>query len=526
MRLIYKGKQLPDSGKVLSDVFLLSRPNVTITVMHSTDESVKVVKSMAEDKLLRGPSSATSKYVGTPMKSAPKPTLFATIRPLQGLLYEEHARGLLEQLATHSGFYAAMKRRNFRVGVLAEMYPEGKVGKDPVCVMGYNVNAGAEIHLRLRTDDLQGFRPMHKIFEVLAHELAHNKHGDHGPEFKQLMLDIQTEAETLDWNYSTKGRTLATGEAAANYVPGSRRRLAGIVAEARTQNRRIGTAANSRLIREAEDRQRTDKREKENEEMDIVEAEKRVADEHPPLMKEEEERIHGDEKHEGCSDCISKDIPKEDLTHNLATSYSIPTEADKDHAEAKGGAEATGQAEEVRIEPVVKVRADSAELTTLISFGIPRQLAIVSLRNTSNDVSRAADFAYRPIDIIIQSENSALLDLLDALYRETDNDNNRGYTRVLMFLELYIGNVVRYPGVRKYARINAGNVSFLKNIAVFSSALKYLKEAGFRFDERENAFHAPDLAHANNLETITKAKDAIQARLLPLLRENENKDAA
>lgn len=38
------------------------------------------------------------------------------------------------------------------------MYPDGKVGVDPVCVLGLNQNKGQKILLRLRTDDLLGFR--------------------------------------------------------------------------------------------------------------------------------------------------------------------------------------------------------------------------------------------------------------------------------------------------------------------------------------------------------------------------------
>lgn len=38
----------------------------------------------------------------------------------------------------------------------SEMPPEGKVGVSPVCVLGVNINAGQEISLRLRTDDLRG----------------------------------------------------------------------------------------------------------------------------------------------------------------------------------------------------------------------------------------------------------------------------------------------------------------------------------------------------------------------------------
>lgn len=40
------------------------------------------------------------------------------------------------------------------------------------------------IDLRLRTDDLRGFRKYEKIRETLMHELAHNEFGDHDNSFK------------------------------------------------------------------------------------------------------------------------------------------------------------------------------------------------------------------------------------------------------------------------------------------------------------------------------------------------------
>ena len=40
---------------------------------------------------------------------------------------------------------------------LSELYPTGDVGKD-VCLMGLNKNKGQEILLRVRTDDMLGFR--------------------------------------------------------------------------------------------------------------------------------------------------------------------------------------------------------------------------------------------------------------------------------------------------------------------------------------------------------------------------------
>ncbi len=59
------------------------------------------------------------------------------------------------RLASDPGILHVMDKHGFDVGLLAEMPPEGLVGVDPVCVLGYNTNRGQSIHLRLRTDDLQ-----------------------------------------------------------------------------------------------------------------------------------------------------------------------------------------------------------------------------------------------------------------------------------------------------------------------------------------------------------------------------------
>ena len=59
------------------------------------------------------------------------------------------------------------------MGLLSEMPPEGKVGVSPMCILGVNINGGQEISLRLRTDDLRGFRRYDRIRETLCHELAH-----------------------------------------------------------------------------------------------------------------------------------------------------------------------------------------------------------------------------------------------------------------------------------------------------------------------------------------------------------------
>ena len=81
------------------------------------------------------------------------------------------------------------------------------MGVDPVCVLGLNTNKGARIQLRLRTDDMEGFRKMDNIRKVLYHELAHNTHSDHDAQFYSLMRQIEKDAFALDWRTSKGHQT-------------------------------------------------------------------------------------------------------------------------------------------------------------------------------------------------------------------------------------------------------------------------------------------------------------------------------
>ena len=82
----------------------------------------------------------------------------------------------------------------------------------PVCILGVNVNKGQEISLRLRTDDLRGFRRYERIRETMVHELAHMVFSEHDNSFKELNSQLLREAAAHDWKRSA--RALA-GEAAS-----------------------------------------------------------------------------------------------------------------------------------------------------------------------------------------------------------------------------------------------------------------------------------------------------------------------
>jgi hypothetical protein len=86
------------------------------------------------------------------------------------------------------------------------------VGESAVCVMGLNKNKGQQILLRIRTDDLRGFRKILHIRKVLYHELAHNVHSAHDGDFFQLNRIVEKECTELDW---TKGAGLSSDAGAA-----------------------------------------------------------------------------------------------------------------------------------------------------------------------------------------------------------------------------------------------------------------------------------------------------------------------
>jgi hypothetical protein len=88
------------------------------------------------------------------------------------------------------------------------------VGISPVCLLGVNVNQGQEISLRLRTDDLRGFRQYSRIKETMIHELAHMVHAEHDNKFKELNSQLRREAEAMDWKGRAAPSAAGTGAGA------------------------------------------------------------------------------------------------------------------------------------------------------------------------------------------------------------------------------------------------------------------------------------------------------------------------
>jgi hypothetical protein len=152
----------------------------------------------------------------TPIRLPPGPHTFVDFRALPSppgfALTPSPAAALrlLHSLAADPGIAAVMALRRWRVGLLSEMPPEGIVGVSESCVLGFNVNKGQEISLRLRTDDWRGFRRYERIRETLIHELAHMVHSPHDFNFKALNSELTVQAAAADWT-RREGHTLAGG---------------------------------------------------------------------------------------------------------------------------------------------------------------------------------------------------------------------------------------------------------------------------------------------------------------------------
>lgn len=230
-RLHYSSVKIVLSGKVLSDDNLLinSIPggsNAKLVAIVSDP-----IKEIAVDPTLRIindlDSNSYNKFHGNGQNNGQINSnynnsinvkyKFERIETLPNLPNEEKAKDILLQLSNDPGVLAVMNKHKWSVGCLAELYPEGSVGVSDVCVMGLNQNHGQKILLRLRTDDLKGFRKILSIRKVLFHELAHNEHSEHNDKFYVLMRQIEREVEELDWK-STKGNLLGGANRANDYL--------------------------------------------------------------------------------------------------------------------------------------------------------------------------------------------------------------------------------------------------------------------------------------------------------------------
>lgn len=126
---------------------------------------------------------------------------------LKRLSRENEALHTLKKIA--SLVKPIMRARNWKVGVLAEFYPNQQnllgmqsplLGKicTSLILLGINENRGQKICLRLRyPGDVNQFLPLEQVVDTMLHELSHNVHGPHNAEFHALWDQLRQEYEAL-----------------------------------------------------------------------------------------------------------------------------------------------------------------------------------------------------------------------------------------------------------------------------------------------------------------------------------------
>ncbi|CAH9060506.1 unnamed protein product [Cuscuta europaea] len=187
-------------------------------VIKRANEDLRIVGFEEEEQRLRQRSAYR---VQTSLKVPQGHYIFCDFRTLHLPGVElnpppSEALKLMHKLSADPGIVAIMNKHRWRVGIMTEMAPIGYVGVSPKCILGFNKSQGEEISLRLRTDNLRGFRKYHIIKKTLLHELAHMVHSEHDANFYALDKQLNEEAAILDWTKS-RSHTLSGLQHAQSY---------------------------------------------------------------------------------------------------------------------------------------------------------------------------------------------------------------------------------------------------------------------------------------------------------------------
>lgn len=191
VRIIFKGK-LIEPGLSISETPLHTAINPKLMVMASAHKAVADVRAARSDPTIRGfeaeeamvrrqegDTGEASEWGGSQDAQYKFCRLemctwqsFGT-RPSSSTPHAFAARSLLVKLSHDPAVVAIMRGRRWTVGVLAEMDPlddrlAEKMEGGGKRLLGYNMNSGSQIHIRLRDHDLSGFMPYSALVDVCA----------------------------------------------------------------------------------------------------------------------------------------------------------------------------------------------------------------------------------------------------------------------------------------------------------------------------------------------------------------------
>ncbi|KAJ3125156.1 hypothetical protein HK100_010950 [Physocladia obscura] len=163
-----------------------------ILMIGSSAADVDMVKRKDNVLEIRKKRDETTKHKSTKIPEKPyRQFTFGSVVPLQGFADIDQAKKMLIRLREDLGIIEVMRKHKWFVETLTELHPAEK------SILGFNKNMGQEISIRIRTDQLDGFRHYRTIVKVLLHELVHMVHSDHNEAFNTLNSQLNREYDSF-----------------------------------------------------------------------------------------------------------------------------------------------------------------------------------------------------------------------------------------------------------------------------------------------------------------------------------------
>jgi hypothetical protein len=142
-------------------------PNSKILVMGTTQRGMQQIEKESRILEIRKKRETDTSSKRATTQSPHKEYTFLSLKPLPEFPDHQQALQILAKLRDDPGIQSLMSNHKWKVGELIELHPAHQT------ILGYNRNRGQTIAVRLRTDDLKGFRHLSDVRKVLIHELAH-----------------------------------------------------------------------------------------------------------------------------------------------------------------------------------------------------------------------------------------------------------------------------------------------------------------------------------------------------------------
>ncbi|CAG8741896.1 31629_t:CDS:2 [Racocetra persica] len=201
-KLFYKGL-LNNDSTLLECNF---KNGIKVLLVGSSQQDIQAIKE-ADSKIINQP--LRSKYAINPYKnvrvenSFDSKYTFHKIEVIEHFPNPDRARALLEKLRDDRGIRGIMSHYKWSVGILHYVNDKSNYcTAAEKTILGFNKNGGQLISLRLRTDDMRGFRHYPEIRRVLLHELTHNVWSDHDDNFHRLNRQLNKDVVSMDWTAS------------------------------------------------------------------------------------------------------------------------------------------------------------------------------------------------------------------------------------------------------------------------------------------------------------------------------------